>query len=171
MGKSLFIFLASASVALSSLASVAIAGSPLSVLIDRSQLMMLSDEPSTIIVGNPSIADVSLNGRQLFIHGHSAGETNLMVFNQDGTKIVDLELSVIQDGSNSVTVFAGSSNSYRGTVRRSYVCAPNCDPSMVASDDSTSLGNAISNNRNKDSFTQAFGNRDSGAGARKASTW
>ena len=162
MGKSLFIFLASASIALSGLAGVAIAGSPLSVLIDRSQLMMLNDEPGTIIVGNPSIADVSLNGLQLFIHGHSAGETNLMVFNQNGTKIVDLELSVIQDGSNSVTIFAGTS-SRQGTLRRSYVCAPSCDPSMVASDDSDSFGSAISKNSSKDAFTQAFGNRDSGA--------
>ena len=139
--------------------SCAYAGAPLTIGVDRSQLMQLNAEPGTIIVGNPSIADVSLNGRQLFIHGHSAGETNLMVFDQGGNKIADYDLSVAQDGANSLIVFTGSSTA--GTMRLSYVCAPNCERSMVAGDNSEAFSKILGVNQAKSSFAQ--GSKASGS--------
>lgn len=159
MGKSVSLLLTGASLVTFALTGLAQAGSPLSVTVDRSQLMELTSDPSTIIVGNPSIADVSLNGRQLFIHGRSAGETNLLVFDQGGGKIADFDLSVGQDGSNSVVVFTGSTNA--GTSRFSYVCAPTCERSMMVGDTSGAFSTLVSDNQSKNGFAQGAGKSSS----------
>ncbi|MEO9167218.1 MAG: pilus assembly protein N-terminal domain-containing protein [Aestuariivirga sp.] len=122
------------------------------MLVDRSQLMMLSADPGTVVVGNPAMADVSLNGRQLFINGHSAGETNLMVFDQSGEKIADFDVTIMQVGENSMTVFTGSV--LNGTSRLSYVCAPICERSMVAGDATQSFSTIVSDNQKKTDFAQ-----------------
>jgi len=127
------------------------AEAPLSVAVDHSQMTLLTSDPGTVILGNPSIADVSLNGRQLFIHGRSSGETNLMVFDQGGNKIIDYAVSVTQDGANSVILFAGTG---AGTSRLSYVCAPNCDRAMIVGDNSTAFSDLVTNNQMKNGFAQ-----------------
>jgi hypothetical protein len=150
MGKLLSMSLTSASLAASCFIGFANAGEPLTVLVDRSQLMMLSADPGTIVVGNPSMADVSLNGRQLFIHGHSAGETNLLVFSQSGEKIADFDLTVMQVGENALTVFLGSATN--GAARLSYVCAPICERSMIVGD--SNLQGLMTDNQGKVGMAQ-----------------
>lgn len=149
MRISLSLLLTSASLVTSCFIGLANAGTPLTVLVDRSQLMMLSADPGTVVVGNPSMADVSLNGRQLFINGHSVGETNLMVFGQNGEKIADFDVTITQFGENAMTVFTGSS---AGTARLSYVCAPICQRSMIVGD--SALTSLISDNQSKMNFAQ-----------------
>ena len=153
MGKSLSLLLTSASLAALCFVGIAQAGTALTVLVDRSQLMQLSTDPGTVVVGNPSMADVSLNGRQLFIHGHSVGETNLMVFDQSGEKIADYDITVTQGGENAMTVFKGTTN---GTQRFSYACAPICEHSMMVGDDSASFNSLIGDNGNKTNFKQGI---------------
>lgn len=143
--------------------SAAQAGAQLTIGVDRSQFMQLNADPGSIIVGNPSIADVSLNGRQLFIHGHSAGETNLIIFDQGGNKIGDYDLSVAQDGSNALIVFTGST---AGTSRLSYVCAPNCERSMAAGDPPPATAALIGVNQTKSDFAQGS---KSGGGSKSPS--
>jgi hypothetical protein len=109
------------------------AASPLTVQMDQSQVMLLAQDPGSIIVGNPSIADVTLNGRQLFIHGHAFGETNLLIFDAFGNKIGDFALTVSNDTSNQVSVFSASNAS--PALRRTYSCAPNCEVNMMVGDD------------------------------------
>ncbi len=152
MGKSLSLLLTSASLAACCFVGITQAGTALTVLVDRSQLMQLNADPGTVVVGNPSMADVSLNGRQLFISGHSAGETNLMVFDQSGEKIADYDITVMQVGENAMTVFKGSAG---GVERLSYACAPICERSMIVGDDSRELSSLIGNNGTKLSFKQS----------------
>jgi Pilus formation protein N terminal region len=141
-------------------ASLAAAGTPLTVQMDQSQLMMLNADPGTIIIGNPSIADVSLNGRQLFIHGHAAGETNLMVFDGGGNKIADFDLSVSHDTANSLVVYKG--NATNGTFRYTYSCAPNCEFNMMAGDDSAAFEKLVSDNRAKTDYATGVKTSDLG---------
>jgi len=152
MFKSISMLIAGVSLACLALTDSALAGTALTVNIDRSQLLELTSDPGTVVVGNPSIADVSINGRQLFINGHSAGETNLMVFDQGGNKIGDYDLSVAADGANAITVFAGSTAG--GASRLSYVCAPVCQRAMVVGDSTGSLNALINDNNAKTSFAQ-----------------
>jgi len=151
MRKLLSLMLATTGLALGVLAQSAQAGSPLTVYMDRSQLLELTSDPGTVIIGNPSIADVSLNGRQLFIHGHAAGETNLIIFDQGGTKLGEYDLSVTQEGSNSLTLFTGSS---AGIAQKSYVCAPNCQRSIVVGDADGAFSSVVGQNSTKLSLSQ-----------------
>ena len=153
MGKSLSLLLTSASLLTSSFVGFANAGTPLTVLVDRSQLMMLSADPGTVVVGNPSMADISVNGRQLFISGHSAGETNLMVFDQSGEKIGDYDITIMQVGENSLTVFKGSP---AGTARFSFACAPICERTMMVGDPDPVLQSLVSANTAKYGFSQGI---------------
>ncbi len=153
MRISLSVLLTSASLVTSSFVGFANAGTPLTVLVDRSQLMMLSADPGTVVVGNPSMADVSLNGRQLFINGHSAGETNLMVFDQSGEKIGDYDITIMQVGENSLTVFKGSPS---GTSRFSFACAPICERTMMVGDPTPPFQSLVGDNQAKYGFSQGI---------------
>ncbi len=147
----LSLMLAGTGLALCVLSQPAQAGSPLTVYMDRSQLLELTAEPGTVIVGNPSIADVSLNGRQLFIHGHSAGETNLIIFDQSGAKLGDYDLSVTQEGTNSLTLFTASSG---GISQTSYVCAPTCQRTIIVGDAAGAFSNIVGQSQTKLSLSQ-----------------
>ena len=136
----------------------AVAGTPLTVQIDQSQLLTLQADPGTIIVGNPSIADVSINGRQMFIHGHSFGETNLMIFDTLGSKVADFELTVGNSASNQLTLYLGSATN--GTARYTYSCAPTCEAAMMVGDPSTYLNKMVGDNRAKTDFASGVKSTD-----------
>lgn len=156
------LFWATAALMTALTANQAQAGTSLVVQMDQSQLMQLTADPGSVIVGNPSIADVSLNGRQLFIHGHSFGETNLMVFDSAGKKIGDYDVTVSHDTENQLSLFVG--NATKGANRYSYSCAPNCEASMMVGDDPTVMQQILANNRNKVSFATGTSAVDTGGG-------
>jgi hypothetical protein len=153
---------ATAAVMTALISNQASAGTSLVVQMDQSQLMQLAADPGSIIIGNPSIADVSLNGRQLFIHGHSFGETNLMIFDTTGKKIGDYDVTVSHDSENQLSLFLG--NATKGASRFSYSCAPNCEASMMVGDDPTQMQQILANNRNKVSFATGTSAVDTGGG-------
>lgn len=124
-------------------ANSAFAGEPLSIKTDSSLLMLASAEPGTIVIGNPSIADVTMNGKQIFIHGRAFGETNLLILDVAGSQIANFDITVVENSSNIVTV-------YRGTLHNTFSCAPNCNPTMMVGDDN--LEKVISQNISKNLF-------------------
>jgi hypothetical protein len=128
------------------------APSPITVEIDQSQLVMLTTDPATVVVGNPSIADISLNGKQMFLHGHSFGETNIMVFDASGNKIVNYYVSVAHRTDNQVTLFAASTRHLDSVDRYTYTCAPNCEGNMMVGDSSAFFGNTMGNSQAKYKF-------------------
>lgn len=129
---------------------------------DQTSLLMLSADPGTIVVGNPGIADVTLNGRQLFMHGKSPGSTNLMILDTGGNKLADMYLTVTNDNRNLISVYSGST---KGTAtRNTFSCVPDCEPAMVAGDSSDFLGATIASNGQRSSFaTGIIKNNDTAA--------
>ena len=125
---------------------------PITVEVDQSQLVMLSTDPATVVVGNPSIADISLNGKQMFLHGHSFGETNIMVFDASGNKIINYYVSVAHHTENQVTLFAANTRHLDGIDRSTYTCAPNCEANMMVGDKSDLFGITMGNNQAKYKF-------------------
>lgn len=94
--------------------------SDLKVEINHSRLHTLGQAASTIIVGNPAIADVSLsNNNTLVVFGRSYGSTNLLVLNAAGSQIASLDVKVTGARDSVVTL-------NRGNSQLSYACAPNC---------------------------------------------
>jgi hypothetical protein len=97
----------------------ALAGTDVVVMADQAKLLSVGGEPSTIVVGNPSIADVTVQGTNVFVHGRNFGSTNLIVLDKEGNQLANLDVTVMQGGNNNLTVF-------RGGGKYSYVCAPQC---------------------------------------------
>lgn len=94
---------------------------------DKTQLITISTKPGTVVVGNPAIADVSLNGNQVFLHGHGFGNTNIIILDTKGEQIANFDVTVKQSDSNAVTLFKGS-------AKFSMVCGPVCEYDLEPGD-------------------------------------
>jgi hypothetical protein len=105
----------------------ALAAEPLTVFVDKTQLLAISEEPGTVVIGNPAIADVSVNGKQIFVHGHAFGDTNLMILDKSGNQIANFDLTVTHNAGNSLAL-------YKAGNRTSYTCAPLCEITMQPGD-------------------------------------
>ena len=117
---------------------------------ESSQLLTMTGTPGTVVVGNPAIADVSVSGKQVFVHGHSPGETNLLILDHGGNPIVNFDLVVTNAASHSVTMFMGSVT--KGQMRGTYSCAPNCETSMTAGDTPGFTNDVIKGNSARSDF-------------------
>jgi hypothetical protein len=97
------------------------------VAIDRAQVMKLPTGVATIVIGNPLIADVSIQtGGLLILTGKGYGMTNFLVFDRSGAVLMDATISV-ESPTEAVVV-------YRGIERESYSCAPQCERRITLGD-------------------------------------
>jgi Flp pilus assembly secretin CpaC len=95
---------------------------------DQAQLLRLPRPVNEIIVGNPSIADVAIQGGNLLvITGKTFGVTNIIALDADRNIIQDQRILVERD--QSVV------NLHRGTGRQTYSCTPQCQPNLTIGDD------------------------------------
>jgi hypothetical protein len=115
----------------------ALAGSPITIQTDQTQLIAISADPGTVVVGNPSIADVSLSGRRVFMHGRAFGSTNVMILDIAGNQIANFDVTVTHDHPNEL-VMVTSSVSKPQILVDTYSCAPTCYHAMIPGD--ASLG-------------------------------
>jgi hypothetical protein len=99
------------------------------VAYDQSQLLRLPRPVAEVIIGNPSIADVAVQGGNLLaITGKSFGVTNIIALDADRNVIQDQRVIVDQDDRRTVAL-------YRGSQRQTFTCAPNCSPAIIVGDD------------------------------------
>ena len=98
------------------------ASNSVQVLVDQATLVRLDRPAAEIVVGNPSIADVSVQSSKLLVvTGKSFGETNLIVMDADGKVVANRQLIVQEPRTGFVTM-------YRGGARQTLHCAPYCAP-------------------------------------------
>ncbi len=98
------------------------------VRVDQVRLMDLKKSGSHVIVGNPSIADVSIqNSKLLVITGKSFGSTNVIVLGPDRKIITNTTIGVVNDDRRVVSL-------YKGSDRESYNCSPKCQSILVIGD-------------------------------------
>lgn len=97
--------------------------------LDEAEIVRLDQPASTIIVGNPAIADALVQSPELIVvTGKSYGTTNLIVLDSVGEKVGEFDLQVGNGGGQStVTV-------QRGGVQYSYSCTPTCNGTLVPGD-------------------------------------
>jgi hypothetical protein len=101
---------------------------PVTVMIDHAKILRLPERTQTVIVGNPIIADVSVQkSGVLVLTGKSYGRTNLIALDGGGTLIAESMLIVQAPNEAMVTV-------QRGLERESYSCTPSCQPSLLLGD-------------------------------------
>jgi len=101
----------------------------LTVSVDQAQVLKLPERIATIVVGNPLIADATLqSGGILVITGKGYGTTNLLVLDRGGHVVMEKTVQVLGvSGGETVVV-------YKGTERESYSCAPNCERRITLGD-------------------------------------
>lgn len=105
----------------------AFAREELTLYSDHSAILTLPKPPGTIVVGNPSIADVTLDGDRVLLHGRNFGNTNVTILDQSGTILRDYDIYVTLQEANIATVFKNGG-------RASYSCTPNCQPMLTVGD-------------------------------------
>ena len=90
------------------------------VSVDQAKLVKLPGGVATIVVGNPLIADVTLqNGGVVVVTGKGYGATNFIAMDRSGGILLDRLIQVEGPTDELVTV-------YRGVERETYSCMPIC---------------------------------------------
>ena len=95
---------------------------------------------STVYVGNPSIADVTMiDARHAFVQGKGYGRTNIMALNSDNVMVFNTHVSVTgQAGGGTVTL-------NRGVERVTLNCAGGrCEQTATPGDGKAAFGDASS---------------------------
>lgn len=139
------------------LPSTAIAGDGQNykVEINKTEILRLPSPAASIIIGNPQIADVTVQASDLlFVVGRGFGETNLIILDASGNTMMDADLQVVNSlPSHGVRL-------YNGTARQTYSCIPYCGPSPVLGDDPEFIGRNTAESEELNTFT-AFGSSSS----------
>jgi len=98
------------------------------VNVDQAKLVKLPGRISTLVVGNPLIADVTLqNGGIVVVTGKGYGATNFIAMDRAGEILMDRIIQVEGPTDQVVTV-------YRGVERESYSCLPICQRRITLGD-------------------------------------
>ena len=99
------------------------AGEPLRVALNKTALLRIAHDASTVTIGNPEVADIVVESpRVILIVGKEAGETNLLILDANYTEIHDFDLIVIPQSVRHLT----------GHRSVSEVSTFNCDPRCTA---------------------------------------
>src|SRR6185437_4501223 len=134
---SLFSSLAMAAALLPTNASAEPSPDAIAVNVDQAKLVKLPARVSTIVVGNPLIADVSLqNGGIVVVTGKGYGATNFIAMDRSGEVLVDRVIQVEGPSDRLITV-------YRGAERESYSCMPVCQRRVTLGDSDTYFKSAL----------------------------
>lgn len=122
------LFLSIAIVAGVSLLGSAAFADPIDVIVDQATLVKLPEKVATLVVGNPLIADVSLQpGGAMIVTGKGYGATNVMAIDRGGAVLLDRMIQVEAPTEKLVTVF-------RGVNRETYSCTPVCQQHITLGD-------------------------------------
>ena len=93
----------------------------LTVPVDESAIVRTTAPIGSVMVSNPSIADVTVvDARRVAVLGRSYGMTNLIVLDRMGRPIMQQRVSVAPAQSGRVSL-------YRGPLVYNFGCSPRCE--------------------------------------------
>jgi Flp pilus assembly secretin CpaC len=98
--------------------------------LDVATLFKLPERTATLVIGNPLIADVSIQagGAIGVVTGKGYGVTNVVVLDHNGVVLMEKPLVVTSQPGKVVFV-------YRGPSRTTYACEPDCSARVNLGDD------------------------------------
>jgi len=109
-------------------AAPAHAASPIVVHVDQARIIKLPERAVTVVIGNPLIADFTLERNGLaVITGKGYGATNVIVLDKDGSVLAEHDVEVQGPVDPTVVV-------YRGIDRETYSCTPECSRRITLGD-------------------------------------
>lgn len=100
----------------------------LRVNLDQAKIARIPEGTSTLVIGNPIVADVTMlkGAGAMVVTGKGFGETNLIALDAQGNVLDEKTVRVVPTGSVLVV--------QRGMERESYSCAPQCMPTIQLGD-------------------------------------
>jgi hypothetical protein len=111
----------------------------ITVALDRALVVRLPENVATIIIGNPLIADATLqHGGVLIVTGKGYGETNMMALDRNGRVVLDNTVEVLAPQSDNLVYV------YKGVDRESYSCTPKCERRVTLGDSPVFFGQTLS---------------------------
>lgn len=110
----------------------ALAAQGIEVVMNQAKIVKLARPADTIVIGNPDIADASVqDATTIVLTGKGFGVTNLVVLDADGAPIVDEQIFVSRSTANSVRV-------YRRASVQTLSCTPFCEGAYKSAAEQTS---------------------------------
>jgi hypothetical protein len=99
------------------------------VHLDQAYIVRLPDRVATIVIGNPLIADATLqSGGVLVVTGKGYGATNLLALDRTGRVVMNETVQVLGPAGDDVVVV------YKGVDRETYSCSPECGRRITLGD-------------------------------------
>src|SRR5579884_103212 len=127
------------------------ANEPILVQLDQARIIKIPDRATTVVIGNPLIADLSIQpGGLAVITGKSYGATNVIVMDHSGAVLAEETVDVRGPADQTVIV-------YRGVSRETYSCEPNCEPRITLGDDEKFFTRAINDTSTRNNAALAAG--------------
>ncbi len=113
------------------------------VTLNQVTLVELNDLIADALIGNPAIADITIQtGKSFIITGKSYGRTNVILLNKKGKTIFNKSIAV-DDQQDAIVRLQ------RGNARVSYTCSPNCQPTPTLGDDREYMKSVTDNIKDK----------------------
>ncbi|MGC1779820.1 MAG: pilus assembly protein N-terminal domain-containing protein [Xanthobacteraceae bacterium] len=111
-------------------AAPALAEEPITVHLDQAKILKLPDRATTVVIGDPLIADMSIQpGGLAVLTGKGYGETNVVVLDKSSAVLMEKTIEVKAPAEPLIMV-------YRGQTRQTYSCTPLCSPRITLGDTS-----------------------------------
>jgi hypothetical protein len=136
-------------ISLSTIGAIAAAAEPageLQILLDQARIIRLPDQVSTLVIGNPAVADGTLQtGGLLVVTGKSFGTTNIIALDQRGNVLSEHAVTVAAPKQETLTV-------WRGAKRETWSCAPRCETSVMLGDNPDFFESAVGQVQTRNSF-------------------
>ena len=143
-------------------AAFASAAQAVTVHMDENTLVDLRAPAGSVVIGNPSIADVSLiTPRRVAILGRSYGLTNIIITDRMGHTLLSQQVNVAPAEAGRVSV-------YRGTWVHNFACSPRCERTPMAGEEKTTVYEEFANpykDYGERARTDATGQSPQGGGA------
>jgi Flp pilus assembly secretin CpaC len=118
--------------AVAAVAGHAQAGAGIEVQMNQAKIVRIAKQADTVIVGNPAIADASVqDSSTIVLTGKGFGVTNLVILDIDGNPIVDEQVTVVRQTASSVRI-------YRRADIQTLSCTPYCESSFKTEAERTS---------------------------------
>ncbi|WP_439572261.1 pilus assembly protein N-terminal domain-containing protein [Phreatobacter sp.] len=131
--------------------SVELVSQGVTVTMDQARIMRLPGRVATIVIGNPLIADATVQaGGLMVLTGKAIGSTNLIALDARGEQLMSMQIRVRPQTDSVVQV-------YRGTDRETYSCSPICERSMAVGDSKEFFDTALGQVRSRDGAASARG--------------
>jgi hypothetical protein len=124
------------------------AADTLTVYVDQATITKMPDNVTTLVIGNPLIADVNVQpGGLLVVTGKGFGTTNLIALDRSGAVLAERNIQVLGPQDQIVYV-------WRGPNRESYSCTPDCETRITLGDSPAFFDQTVGQTGNRNARAQ-----------------